>query len=159
MSGGVLVVEGVQYSGSSNTAKMAIQRKVFTAPGNITSKVSWGPNLLIMQDAKLVQEGTDVTVEVELPGETCRVLIAKAQPRMAAMSLKMKDQPAVLPAELSAVSRAMLAKILPDAPIRLDELLESFDTLTSSETIAALFELELLGLVRQLPGKNFVRVW
>jgi hypothetical protein len=25
--------------------------------------------------------------------------------------------------------------------------------------IAALFELEMLGLVKQLPGKNFVKVW
>ena len=43
--------------------------------------------------------------------------------------------------------------------MHLDELLETFDTLTSSEIIAALFELELLGLVKQLPGKNFVKVW
>jgi hypothetical protein len=25
--------------------------------------------------------------------------------------------------------------------------------------IAALFELEILGLIKQLPGKNFVKVW
>jgi len=43
--------------------------------------------------------------------------------------------------------------------MHIDELLETFDTLTSSEVIAALFELELLGLIRQLPGKNFVKVW
>jgi DNA processing protein len=46
-----------------------------------------------------------------------------------------------------------------DLPIHIDQLLETFDTLTSSETIAGLFELEMLGLVRQLPGKNFVKVW
>ena len=33
-------------------------------PGNITSKMSWGPNLLIKQGAKLVQEWTDVTNEL-----------------------------------------------------------------------------------------------
>jgi DNA processing protein len=44
-------------------------------------------------------------------------------------------------------------------PIHIDQLIETFDTLTSSEIIAGLFELELLGLVRQLPGKNFVKVW
>jgi DNA processing protein len=37
--------------------------------------------------------------------------------------------------------------------------LESFDTLTSSGIVAGLFELEMLGLIRQLPGKNFVKVW
>ncbi len=63
---GVLVVEGAQYSGSSITAKLAMEqgREVFAVPGNITSKMSWGPNLLIKQGAKLVQEWTDVVDEL-----------------------------------------------------------------------------------------------
>src|SRR5581483_5930919 len=58
MSSGVLIVEGAQYSGSAITAKLAIDqgREVFAVPGNITSKASWGPNLLIKQGAKLVQD-------------------------------------------------------------------------------------------------------
>ena len=55
--------------------------------------------------------------------------------------------------------RTLLGKLKPDVPIHLDELLETFDTLTSSEIIATLFDLELLGLAKQLPGKNFVKVW
>ncbi|HTR39210.1 MAG TPA: DNA-processing protein DprA [Bryobacteraceae bacterium] len=159
MSVGVLVVEGAQYSGSAITAKMALdqQREVFAVPGNITSKMSWGPNLLIKQGAKLVQEWNDVLVE--LPAEIRRLLIAKAQARLGVMSLEMKDEPGSLPPELGGAARALLAKIPADVPAHVDELLETFDTLTSSEVIAALFELELLGLVRQLPGKNFVKVW
>ena len=34
-----------------------------------------------------------------------------------------------------------------------------FDEPTHQQMIAALFELEMLGLVKQLPGKNFVKVW
>ena len=66
MSAGVLVVEGAQYSGSAITASLAMDqgREVFAVPGNITSKLSWGPNLLIKQGAKLVQDWNDVVAEL-----------------------------------------------------------------------------------------------
>src|SRR5205807_3964430 len=66
VSVGVLVVEGAQYSGSAITAKLAIDqgREVFAVPGNITSKLSWGPNLLIKQGAKIVQDWNDVVAEL-----------------------------------------------------------------------------------------------
>lgn len=159
MSVGILVVEGAQYSGSAITARMALEqaREVFAVPGNITSKVSWGPNLLIKQGAKLVQEWNDVLVE--LPAETRRALIAKAQARSGQMLLETQDQENGAAKEMSPASRTVLKELKADLPIHLDELLETFDTLTSSEVIAALFELEMLGLIRQLPGKNFVKVW
>jgi DNA processing protein len=159
VSVGVLVVEGAQYSGSAITAKMALeqQREVFAVPGSIMSKMSWGPNLLIKQGAKLVQEWNDVLVE--LSPEIRRTLIAKAQARLGVMSLDLNGKDSELPPELGLASRVMFAKLKPDIPLHLDELVESSDTLTASEVIAALFELELLGLARQLPGKNFVKVW
>lgn len=159
MSVGVLVVEGAQYSGSAITAKVALdqQREVFAVPGNITSKMSWGPNLLIKQGAKLVQEWNDVMVE--LPAEIRRTLIAKAQARLGVMSLELKDDDTALPPELGQASRQVLTQLKADVPTHVDQILATFDTLTSSEVIAALFELELLGLARQLPGKNFVKVW
>ena len=159
MSVGILVVEGAQYSGSSITARMALeqQREVFAVPGNITSKMSWGPNLLIKQGAKLVQEWNDVLVE--LPAEVRRVLIAKAQARFGQIPLETKDEEADPAPEITYASRALLKALKADIPIQIDELMESFDTLTSSEIIAGLFELEMLGLIRQLPGRNFVKVW
>jgi DNA processing protein len=159
MSAGVLIVEGAQYSGSSITAKMALdqQREVFAVPGNITSKMSWGPNLLIKQGAKLVQEWNDVIVE--LPAETRRVLVAKAQARSNGISMETNGDLLTLPDDAGPAHRALLARLKPDLPTHIDELHETFDTLTSSEIIAALFDLELLGLVKQLPGKNFVKVW
>jgi DNA processing protein len=159
MSAGVLVVEGAQYSGSSITAKMALeqQREVFAVPGSIMSKMSWGPNLLIKQGAKLVQDWNDVVVELS-PADR-RTLIQKAQARQGILGLDTTNDQQTAAGELSPTSRKILNTLRPDTPIHLDELLETFEPHSSSELIAGLFELEMMGLARQLPGKNFVRVW
>ena len=46
-----------------------------------------------------------------------------------------------------------------DVPTHLDALVDTLDDFTPSELIAALFDLEMRGAVKQLPGKNFVKVW
>jgi DNA processing protein len=53
----------------------------------------------------------------------------------------------------------LLQKLKPDVSTHLDELVESLEGFSPSELIAALFQLEMTGLVKQLPGKNFVKVW
>ena len=123
----------------------------------MTSRNSWGPNTLIKQGAKLVQEWNDVLVE--FPAEIRRVLIAKAMARQGQIPLETNGEQHAPNGEMGPACRSVLAQVKPDIPVHLDHLLETFDTLTSSEIIAALFELEMLGLVRQLPGKNFVKVW
>jgi len=57
------------------------------------------------------------------------------------------------------VALTILGLLRPDAPTGLDNLIESVEGTSSSEIIAALFELELAGLIRQLPGKSYIRVW
>ena len=52
-------------------------REVFAVPGNITNKLAWGPNLLIKQGAKLVQDWNDVVAE--LPAESRRHLIDRGR--------------------------------------------------------------------------------
>jgi DNA processing protein len=45
-----------------------------------------------------------------------------------------------------------------DEATHIDEIVEKPETeMSSSEIFAALFELELTGEVRQMPGKNFVK--
>ena len=160
MSVGVLVVEGGEYSGSAITAKLAAEqnREVFAVPGNITSKLSWGPNLLIKQGAKLVQEWNDVVVE--LKPEDRRQLIARFRNQLK-VNGKFEDATSD-PAGASVGSgpaRAVLAALKPDSPVALDHLVESLEGHSASEIIAILFELELAGMIRQLPGKSFLKVW
>jgi DNA processing protein len=164
LSAGVLVVEGAQYSGSAITAKLAMDqgREVFAVPGNITSKLSWGPNLLIKQGAKIVQDWNDVIVE--LPAEARRRLIEKGRGKLLGGGDESEGprQASLLndaPPQIEGIARRALEALQVDAAIHLDDLLEKLEDTSASEVIAALFELEMLGLVKQLPGKNFVKVW
>jgi len=51
-----------------------------------------------------------------------------------------------------------LTLLKPDDATHIDDIVERLESeKSSSEIIAALFELELAGKVRQLPGENFVK--
>jgi len=168
LSAGILVVEGAQYSGSAITARLAMDqgREVFAVPGNITSKMSWGPNLLIKQGAKLVQDWNDVVVD--LPQTAQRRLIDQGRQRILDQGLSdPSESSAVSPASQSPqlnephqqIARRVLASLKTDQATHLDLLLDTLENASPSEVIAALFELEILGLAKQLPGRNFVKVW
>jgi DNA processing protein len=157
LSSGVVVVEGAQYSGSSITARLALDqgREVFAVPGNITSAMSYGPNLLIRQGAHLVIQTSDILDE--LP-ESARLRLASSR--------KDREPPAQqelpygeAPAATKELAKRVVKLLLPDAPTALDDLLEALPGASASETIAVLFDLELMGLIRQLPGKSYVLVW
>jgi DNA processing protein len=168
LSCGILVVEGAQYSGSAITARLAIDqgREVFAVPGNITSKMSWGPNLLIKQGAKLVQDWNDVVVD--LPQTAQRRLIDEGRQRIMNQGLTASDETS--PGETASeephlnqphqqVARRVLATLKTDQIMHLDRLVDTVEDASPSEIIAALFELEILGLAKHLPGRNFVKVW
>lgn len=161
LSLGVIVVEGAQYSGSGITARLAMEqaREVFAVPGNITSRASWGPNLLIKQGARLIQEWNDVIEH--LPAEVRRRLAERCRTRLdeenGQPSLPMEGPPAETPQ--GELARWVLERLPFDQPRHLDDLLETLDFGSPSELVATLFELEMMGLVRQMPGKNFIKVW
>ena len=58
----------------------------------------------------------------------------------------------------ASAQRKILKLLKADAATHIDEIVELLELdLSSSETFAALFELELAGKVKQMPGKNFVK--
>jgi DNA processing protein len=155
ISVGVLVVEASQNSGTRVTARCAEEqnRDLFAIPGNVTSKYSWTPNTLIKQGAKLVATWEDVweelpsDVRIQLEGE-------KAVASKADAGASLLADPELRPEEAM-----VLEQLRADESLQLDEILSLLETqLTSSEVFTALFELEMAGRVRQLPGKNYVRV-
>lgn len=151
---GVLVVEGNEYSGTRVTARCALEqgREVFAVPGNVTTKMSWAPNTLIKQGAALVATWEDVWEQ--LPADTRLALTPLEQPASEGESSASLFQGA----ELSPHEKRVLGLLRSDESTHLDELVERLCShLSSSEIFAALFELELSGRIKALPGKYYVR--
>jgi DNA processing protein len=157
MSIGVLVVEAGEYSGTRITARCAMEqnRDVYAVPGNVTNKGAWGPNTLIKQGAKLTATWEDVwedlpslvrlNLEAELEG-------GESKGSGAASLFNHVPMPEH--------ERLVFERLRCDESMQLDELIEGLEgTLGSAEIFAALFELELAGRVKQMPGKNYVRMF
>jgi len=155
MALGVLVVEAGEYSGTRITARCALEqsRDLFAVPGNVTNRNSWGPNTLIKQGAKLTATWEDVWEE--LPATVREQLESEWSPPA---SDEKSQTPSMFSEEASPKERKLLAVIRQDESIHIDQIIERVETeMSSSEVFAILFELELNGRIKQLPGKNFVR--
>ena len=150
---GVVVVEAAQYSGSLITARLAMEqnREVFAVPGSVTNKNSWGPHILIKQGAKLVQDWQDVMEE--LPSEVRQKLVPLTD------ATQSPESASLFAESLSETERAIYGLLKVDEPVHIDAILEALPQLSSSEVLATLLDLEFRNLVRQLPGKNFVKTF
>jgi DNA processing protein len=154
MSVGVLVVEAAENSGTRITARCAIEqnRDVYAVPGNVTNKNSWGPNTLIKQGACLTATWEDVwqdlpsQVRLELEAETG--IASNGEPGASLFTEPL----------LRAQESVVYGQLRHDETVQVDSLMEALEgKLTPAEIFTALFELEILGHIRQLPGKNYVR--
>jgi DNA processing protein len=154
MSIGVLVVEAAEYSGTRVTARCAIEqnRDVYAVPGNVTTKNAWGPNTLIKQGAKLTATWEDIWEDLPSPVRLQLSAEANSESNPGTAASLFTEEP--LPQNESCV----MSVLRHDEALQLDEIMEKLEAeLSSSEIFTALFELELAGRVRQLPGKNYVK--
>jgi DNA processing protein len=152
---GVLVLEAGEYSGTRVTARCAIEqgRDVYAVPGNVTNKLSWGPNTLIKQGAALVASWEDVWEA--LPADV-RLALTPVEPPAS-------NEPVAASlfggAESGPDERRVFSVLRADESTHIDEIVEKLVAeLSSSQIFAALFELELSGRIRAMPGKYYVRV-
>ena len=145
ISVGTIVVESGIKGGALLTAEIAVDqdREVFAFPGNISSKQSEGTNELIKRgQAKLITNIDDILNELEV----------KLKP------ILKKDYTAktdVLTLNLSE-SENKIYSVLDYDPVHIDTINELTD-LTISDCLVNLLSLEFKSLVRQVPGKYFMR--
>jgi DNA processing protein len=173
MSVGVLVVEGGEYSGTRITARCALEqgRDVYAVPGNATNKNAWGPNTLIKQGAKLTATWEDIwedlpsqirlQLEDEMEAQAGRNEAGNESKGGGSASLfngpSGFNEPSAA-APMSEHERLVIQELRRDETLQLDELIERLELkMVSGEIFTALFELELSGRVKQMPGKNYVR--
>jgi DNA processing protein len=144
MSLGTVVVEATRKSGSLITARLAAEqnREVFAVPGSIQSFKSTGTHTLIKQGAKLVENAQDVIEELAAIIDVPQEAKGRGQNRDAV------ELALLLPEERAAY------KVLSVYPEHIDTIVRKTG-IEPGKLLSLLLQLELKGVIRQLPGKLF----
>ncbi len=151
LSLGVVVVEATERSGSLITARWALEqdREVFAVPGPARASRSRGPHRLIRQGAKLVEDVSDVIEEI---APQLAALPAPDSPPAAAGGAY---EPAPDSVPIGGAGGAIL-RHFEAGPLQMDDLIHRTG-FSAQQICEVLLELELQGLLRQLPGNRYAR--
>jgi len=141
LSLGVVMVEGGADSGALITANHALEqgREVFAVPGSPTRKTTAGNNKLLKDGAIPITSAEEILEALKIPSVSVDKISATEQ--------KIK--------KLSGAAK-ILFENLSHEPIHIDDLARRCK-MDTAFALSALFSLEIEGLVKQLPGKRFVR--
>jgi DNA processing protein len=143
---GTVVVEANLTSGALITANFATEygRQVFAVPGRIDSPRSKGCHELIKRGAKLCESAEDILSEFEYLFPSSNKLAAP-------------NETGVLPAiSLSENEEKIVSCVVEGQERSIDEIIRQ-SGLPASAVSVALLGLEMKRIVKQLPGKCFVR--
>lgn len=145
MSLGTVVVEATKKSGSLITARLAAEqnREVFAVPGSIQSFKSTGTHTLIKQGAKLVENAQDVLEELTAFIDMPRLIQHQEQ------NSTTENVSSLTPEEIA------VYKVLSPYPEHIDTIMRK-TAIEPGKLLSILLQLELNGMVNQLPGKRFV---
>lgn len=141
LSKGTLVIETKVTGGAVQTAVHALNqnREVFAVPGQIGIPQNEGTNLLIQRgEAKLVTCAQDVLDELNYYGSK------------SATKIKTPD------IELNLFEEKVLES-LTSSPKHVD-IISTETSIATQECLAHLLQLEFMDLVKQVPGKMFIRI-
>lgn len=150
LSLGVVVVEASRNSGALITVDSALEqsREVFAVPGKVDSATSFGTNSLIKQGAKLVSNVEDIIEELK-PYFQNRIKEIKSKEVA-------KNKSRLIEAPDLSNNESRLYGVISESPKHIDEIaVES--GLNIDSTLSMLINMELRHIIRQLPGKLFVR--
>jgi DNA processing protein len=144
LSRGTVVVEATRNSGSLITASLALEqgRDVFAVPGSIDSFKSTGSHLLIKQGAKLIENADDILAEFGFFGRGVAEKSALTNPDGT-------------PRDMNEFEKKVYETI-GDYPIHMDDIVR-LGNMDAGKVAGILMKMELEGIVRQLPGRMFVR--
>lgn len=147
LSLGLVVVEAARNSGALITANFAAEqgRTVFAVPGKASSHTSAGTNELIKDGAALVQSADDVVEELA---------IKEVAPKSGSKISRMTES--YVYNSLTDDERKIY-KVLSDEPLYIDDIIGKAGGLSLAKASKALVSLEIKKLIREVPGKQFVR--
>ena len=163
LSYGTIVIEANEKSGSLRTVGHAIEqgRDIFAVPGDITSSMNMGTNKLLRDGAKPVFNAMDVLEEYaerfpDLLDINKIETVLTMQTPSAKPKTAEKKKPFVKPTVSQNISDK--AKLICDAfttdTMQAEELILK-TKLSTTDFLSAMTELELLGIIEPLAGKNY----
>lgn len=140
LSLGTVIIESKETGGAMITANLTFDqnREVYAVPGNISSPQSFGPNNLIKQNkAKIITSAKDIIDDLGL-------------------RMDIPEYAKQVPVNINMFEEKILDS-LDSNPIHIDALAGRVG-MSTSDSLVHLLNLEFSGLIKQLPGKMFVKI-